>query len=118
MIKKAIQFVTFKFGDVQLLDILNFLGAATSFDSFSKAYKTSETKSFFPYEWFDDPEKLNTTQLPPYETFFSKLHNKNPLDKKVFRLSDINSWGLTSKEALSKLKLKQPPATGQKTIIT
>ena len=42
VIKKANQFVSFKFGDVQLLDIMNFLGGATSLDSFHKAYKTAE----------------------------------------------------------------------------
>ena len=50
VIKKANQFVSFKFGDIQLLDIMNFLGGATSLDSFLKAYKTKETKGFFPYE--------------------------------------------------------------------
>ena len=40
VIKKANQFVSFKFGDIQLLDIMNFLGGATSLDSFLKAYKT------------------------------------------------------------------------------
>ena len=37
VIKTANQFVSFKFGDVQLLDIMNFLGGATSLDSFLKA---------------------------------------------------------------------------------
>ena len=55
VIKKANQFVSFKIRDVQLLDIMNFLGGAASLDSFLKAYKTSETKGFFPYEWFDCP---------------------------------------------------------------
>ena len=50
VIRKANLFISFKFGDVQLLDIMNFLGGATSLDSFLKAYKTSETKGFFPYE--------------------------------------------------------------------
>ena len=40
VIKKANQFVSFKFGDIQLLDIMNFLGGATSLDSFLKAYKS------------------------------------------------------------------------------
>ena len=40
VIKKANQFVSFKF-DVQLLDIMNFLGGATSLDSFLKAYITA-----------------------------------------------------------------------------
>ena len=56
VIKKANQFVSFKFGDVQLLDILNFLGRATSLDSFLKPYKTEETKVSFRYERFDIPE--------------------------------------------------------------
>ena len=37
VIKKANQFVFFKFGDVQLLGIMNFLCGATSLDSFLKA---------------------------------------------------------------------------------
>ena len=65
VIKKANHFVSFKFGDVQFLDILIFLGGATSLDSFLKAYKTSETKGFFPYEWFDSSNKLDATFLPP-----------------------------------------------------
>ena len=65
VIKKANQFVSFKFGDVQLLDNLHLLIGAASFESFLKAYKTSGTKSGFRYEWFDDPEKLNNTQLSP-----------------------------------------------------
>ena len=32
VIKKASQFVSFKFGDIQPLDITNFLGGATSLD--------------------------------------------------------------------------------------
>ena len=46
VIKKTNQFISFKLGDIQLLDIMNFLGGATSLDSFLKAYKTSETKGF------------------------------------------------------------------------
>ena len=50
VMKKANQFVSFKFGDIHLLDIMNFLGGATSLDFFLKAYKTKETKGFFLYE--------------------------------------------------------------------
>ena len=45
VIKEANQFVSFKFGDVQLQDILNVLGGAPSLDFFLKACKTSEMKS-------------------------------------------------------------------------
>ena len=56
VMKKANQFVSFKFGDIQLLDIMNLLSDATSLDSFLKAYKTKETKGFFLYEWFHCPK--------------------------------------------------------------
>ena len=77
--KKANQFVSFMFGDIQLLDIINFLGGATCLESFLKAYKTKETNGFFPYEWFDCPEKMNNKELPPFDSFFSILRNSNPL---------------------------------------
>ena len=48
VIKKANQFISFKFGDIQFLDILNFLAGATSLDSFLKAYQSEETKGYFP----------------------------------------------------------------------
>ena len=44
VIKKANDFVSFKIGDVQLLDIMKFLGGATPLDFFLKAYKASEIK--------------------------------------------------------------------------
>ena len=112
VIKNANQFVSLKFGDVQLLDLLLFLGRATSSDSFLKAYKTSESTSYFPHEWCDGPEKLKNTQVLPYGTVFSKLRNVNPVEREysVFQISIVG--GLTSEEALSKLELKQPPATG------
>ena len=47
VINKAIQFISFKFGDTQLLDIMNFFGGATSLNSFFKADKTKETRVSF-----------------------------------------------------------------------
>ena len=102
VIKKANQFVSFKFGDVQLLDIMNFLGGATSLDSFLKGYKTEETKGFLPYEWFDNPEKLNNKELPPYDSFFSKLFNINPLEKDYNDFENLTTSGLSSEQALCK----------------
>ena len=48
VIKKANDFISFNFGDVQFLDIMKFLGGATTLYSFLNAYKASKTKSFFP----------------------------------------------------------------------
>ena len=113
VIEKANQFVSFKFGDVQLLDNMNFLGGATSLDSFLKAYKTSETKGFFPYEWFDCPRKMNNRELPPYNAFFSKLRNVNSLEKDYSEYQKLLSSGLKTEEALSKIKFSKPPPSGE-----
>ena len=102
VIKKANQFVSFKFGDVQLLDIMNFLGGATSLDSY-KAYKTEETKGFFPYELFDNPEKMNNKELPPYDSFFTKLRNINPLEKDYNDFENLTNSGLSTEQAVCKL---------------
>ena len=64
VIKIANQFVSLKFGNIQLLDLLNFLGGATNLDSFLLlTQKTSKTNGFFPYEWFNQPDKLNDKKL-------------------------------------------------------
>ena len=112
VVKKADQFVSFKFGDVQLLDIVNFLGGATSLDSFLKAYKTEETKSFLPYEWFNNPEKLNNHELPPCDSFFSKLRNINPLEKDYNDFENLTTSSLPSEQAVCKLRLNKIPPTG------
>ena len=115
VIKKADQFVSFKFGDVQLLYIinLNFLGGATSLDSFLRAYKTSETKSYFAYEKFDCPQKINNSELSPYNAFCSKLRNVNPLEEVQSNYQKLRSCGLKTEEALSKMKLSKPPPSGE-----
>ena len=113
VIGKANQIVSFIFGDVQLLDIMNFLGGATSLASFLKAYKTAETKGFFPYEWFDCPQKMNNSELPPYDAIFSKLRNVNPLEKEFSDYQKLLSSRLKTEEALSKMKLSKPPPSGE-----
>ena len=112
VIKNANQFVAFKFGDVQLLDIMNFLGGATSLDLFLKAYTTEETKDFFPYEWFDNPEKLNNKELPPYDSFFSKLCNIIPLEKEYNDFENLTTSGSSSEQAVCKLRLNKIHPTG------
>ena len=112
VIKKANHFVSFKFGEVQFLDILNFLGGATSLDSFLKAYKTNETKGFFLYEWFDSPNKLVAIFLPPYECFFSKLRDHNPMEKEITDFTKLLNSGVSQQEASKKIRLKVVPPSG------
>ena len=71
VIKKANQFIWFKFGDIQLLDIANFFGGATSHHSFLKAYKSSE------------PDKMQNTEHPPYNALQINLVAVIPLEQKT-----------------------------------
>ena len=112
IIKKANDFVSLKFEDVQLLDIMKFLGGATTLDSFLKAYKACEMKLYFPYEWFDTPNKLDEQQLPSYDDFYSKLKNNNPLDKEFDDYQKLLNTGITEEQALNKLGLNTKPPTG------
>ena len=112
VIKKTNQFISFKFDDIQLLDQNNSPGGATSLDSFLKAYKTSETKRFFPYEWFVHPDKMQSTELPPCDAFYSKLHSCNPLEAEYTDYVNLLKNGLTTEQAVVKLKLSKPPPTG------
>ena len=106
VIKKANQFVSFKFGVIQLLDIMNFLGGATSLDSFLKTYLIKKTKGFFPYEWIDCPEKMNSKELPPYDSVFSILLSNNPLEKDYNDFQNLVKSSLTTEQTLAKLRMK------------
>ena len=64
VIKKANDFVSFKFGDVQLLDIMKFLGGATTLYFFLKAYKASEMKNTFHISGLIPPISLMNSNFP------------------------------------------------------
>ena len=69
-------------------------------------------KDFFPYEWFDNPDKLDFPGLPPYEALFSKLRNNNPLDKDFTDYEKLRKSGLDEQQALKKLQIKTVPPSG------
>ena len=47
-------------------------------------------KGEFPYEWFDSEEKLNETQLPSQQEFYSELQKKSLLDDAYQHV--LNVW--------------------------
>ena len=56
----------------RFLDIMNYLAPGTSYDKWVKAYGCAQTKSWFPYEWFDSPDKLDHPSLPDYPAWYSR----------------------------------------------
>ena len=91
---------------------MKFLGGATNLDSFLKTYKASETKGFFPYEWYDSPDKLDCTVLSPYEAFFSKQKILNPLEKDFNDHKKLVNGRLNQQNALKRLRIQSVPPTG------
>ena len=67
---------------LRFLDIINYLGPATSYDKWLKAYECETAKSWLPYEWFDSVEKLDYPGLPEYEHWYSKLKCEYVLTRK------------------------------------
>ena len=65
----------------KFLDVINYLAPGVNYSKFLKAYHAEESKSYFPYEWFDSTEKLNHPCLPPYEAFWSELKKRNTLEE-------------------------------------
>ena len=66
----------------KFMDVINYLAGGFSYDKFLKAYKIAQTKSYFPYEWFDHIDKLNYPCLPGYDAFYSELKRMNVLEVK------------------------------------
>ena len=100
IVKKANQYTaiaTFRF---KFLDISNYLAAGCSYSQFLKAHDVLESKSYLPYEWFDDVAKLDHPSLPPYEDFWSKLKHANVL------AIEHASWVLNGSRG-------DPPKTGR-----
>jgi hypothetical protein len=53
----------------RFLDIINFIAPGYSYDKYLKAFKCSQDKGFFPYEWMDSLDKLGHDRLPPKDSF-------------------------------------------------
>ena len=81
IVKRNNNHMTIRTENLNFLDILNYLAPGFSYDSFLKAYQCSQTKGFFPYEWFDSLEKLNHPNLPPHQAFHTTLKNENISDE-------------------------------------
>ena len=90
------KFMSFKVGKLRFIDSFQFMG--TSLENLAGNLKSPEgdayqhfhamkreypehyellcQKGHYPYEWFDDEEKINFDGLPPMESFYSQLSQK------------------------------------------
>ena len=56
---------------------------------------------------------MNNSEIPPYDAFFSKLRNVNPLEKDYSDYQSLVSSGLKTEEALSEKKFSKPSPSGE-----
>lgn len=55
------------------LDVMNYVGPGTSLAKWVTAYGCKETKLWFPYEWFDQTEKLDYQGLPELKYWHTSM---------------------------------------------
>ena len=55
---------------------------------------------------------MNDKELPPYGSFFSILRNSNPLEKEYNDFQNLLNSGLTTEQAVTKLRMDRIPPTG------
>ena len=54
---------------------------------------------------------MQNTELPPYDAFYSKLGSCNPLEAEYTDYVNLLKSGLTTEQAVVKIKLSKPPPT-------
>ena len=92
VIKKNNSYICISNGEFKFLDITQFLSPGTSYVNFLSSFDVEDKKGFFPYEFFDSEEKLQERSLPPVESFWSSLKNKNVLDDGVHTIEENYEW--------------------------
>ena len=55
---------------------------------------------------------MQNTEFTPYDAFYSKLRSCNPLEAEYTDYVNLLKSGLTTEQAVVKLKLSKPPPTG------
>ncbi|MCG8374780.1 MAG: DNA polymerase, partial [Balneolales bacterium] len=79
-VKRDIRFIdSFKFMATSLDSLVNNL-PKEAFKNLTSCYEGEQLelllrKGVFPYDWFDGFDKLNATQLPPKQAFYSRLND-------------------------------------------
>ena len=73
---KCVSTQKFKF-----LDIKNYIAPGFSYAKYLAAYDIDQNKGFFPYEYLTSLDKLDETQLPSKEAFYSSLKEEHISDQ-------------------------------------
>ena len=111
-VKKSSRYPCIKSEHLKFMDVLQFMAPGYNLKAFFKAFDTTEQKAWFPYEYLRDPQQLEETQLPPYESFYSTIKSCNVLDEEFQTYQKLLREGKTSAQALKVLALEDVPKPG------
>lgn len=95
VIRKGTGYMSISTEQLKFLDIIFYIAPGFSYDRFLKAYGATLTKSYFPYEFLDSLEKLDSTEFPPYDSFYSTIKGKNTLEDEQFTAAECGAIGRT-----------------------
>ena len=79
VIKQGSVYSSINTSELIFLDVIKYQSPSVDLAKFLASEGVSEQKGYFPYEWFDCSEKLDYPSLPPPETFYSSMKEKNVL---------------------------------------
>lgn len=115
IVKKNNSYMCLSNDRLKFLDMTSYLPPGTSYDNFLKSFKVQQGKGYFPYEYFDDISRLDDTTLPPKESFYSSLKDRNVLENDTFTKYHklIVDEDKSVQEALNILRLKRPPKSSE-----
>lgn len=65
---------------ITFLDVLNYMPPGTNLDKYIRGFGIKHGKFVFPYEWFDAYDKLELTEFPPKDAFYSSLRGETISD--------------------------------------
>lgn len=80
VIKRGGKYTCLATDSLLFLDVVSYLAAGTSLDGFLKAFGATQTKGYFPYEYFTSLDILDSAVFPPYEAFYSSIKMRNTLE--------------------------------------
>lgn len=88
------------------------MASGVSYDAFLKAYGATVNKSFFPYEYFNSLDKLDSREFPSYVSFYSSLKSKNTLEPSKDEI-------LTEEECnmISRIPSQENPLTNEEILV-
>lgn len=112
VIKRASGYMIISTQNLRFLDVVFYIEAGCNLRTFLRAYDADVEKGFMFYEYVDSLEKLEERVFPPYNGFFSSLHQINVLDEGYSDYTTLLADGLSIEKALEKLQINQPPESG------